>query len=150
MFTTDQVQEKIKSTVSQGIDTYNTNNDKRVKIAFPNINVPENTRPRIEYNLLTREQKGGTLKGNERLEERGTILFLVVVDYGAGESLMNEICEQFRVIFQEGTSVNVTDSDDNIVGILQFPYTPSVGAGIYWDNVDFRAPVRVEYVCTTP
>ena len=149
LLNTNMISEIIKSRVDANIPTYRKDGaDTEVPIIFPNV-VEKSPIPRIEMQLVSRKQEGNTLKGNERLEERGSYGFLIVVPTDEGEMLINSIIDQLRDVFPEGLTMDVTDSGNNKVGYVQIIQSPSAGVPEYKDVADYRCFVNIYYIATS-
>ena len=149
LLNTNMISEVIKSRINSNIPTYRKNGaDTEVPIIFPNV-VEGSPIPRIEMQLVSRKQEGNTLKGNERLEERGAYGFLIVVPTDEGEMLINSIIDQLRDAFPEGLALDVNDAGDNKVGVVQIIQAPSAGVPEYKDVADYRCFVNINYVATS-
>ena len=137
----------------------------RVPVVPPNR--VSNASPRVEVSIPEVSQSGGTLAGNERKVEAGTMLAVVVNNVkGRGTGFMYSTADAVVDLFTEGSvsGLNISGTDIPYLTTCRHPDTdeeyecvnkalhtavqitarPSVG-GLYRDEGELRLPVTIQY-----
>lgn len=142
-FSTIEARNAIKSVLANANITYRDGNtDVPVPIAFGNVSLPENKRPRIEFSHVMSIQTDGVLASGQRLEERGVYDCTVVVNQGIGEALAGGIAAKVQWAFITTSEIAITDA------VIQIPETPSIGQFMSTD-IDGRLFVTIQYIVTS-
>ena len=118
------------------------NSGDSVRVVFPNVDIKEGVRPRVEAKLIDQSATSGSLKITDRLQVDLFYCFTVVVDYNRGEKQGYHIAQQVADVYSVGR-YSLTNC------VLELLDAPNITNFVPVDSTDYRGMVTMRFRATS-